>query len=70
MKLHAAALYYFLVLGQKITPEFSASVIDKIFISDAKCSIERNNFFVILEAEIFCRELDSIRGLVCVHIDL
>ena len=54
----------------KITPTFSVSVTVAILISDTKCSIERNDFFVILKAEVFGRELDSISGLVGVHIDL
>lgn len=55
---------------QKITPTFSVSVTVAILISDTKCSIERNDFFVILKAEVLCRELDSISGLVGIHIDL
>lgn len=55
---------------QKITPTFSVSVIVAILISDTKCGIERNDFFVVLKAEVFGRELDSISGLVGVHIDL
>ena len=55
---------------QKITPTFSVSVTVAILISDAKCSIERNDFFIVLKAEVFGRELDSISGLVGVHIDL
>ena len=46
------------------------SVTAAILISDTKCGIERNNFFVILKAEVFGRELDSISGFVGVHIDL
>ena len=46
------------------------SVTVGILISDTKCGIERNDFFVILKAEVFGRELDSISGLVGVHIDL
>ena len=46
------------------------SVTVTILISDAKCGIERNDFFVVLKAEVFGRELDSISGLVGVHIDL
>ena len=56
--------------GQKITPTFSVSVTVAILISDTKCGIERNDFFVVLKAEVFGRELDSISGLVGVHIDL
>lgn len=55
---------------QKITPTFSVSVTVAILISDTKCGIERNDFFVILKAEVLGRELDSISGLVGVHIDL
>ena len=55
---------------QKITPTFSVSVIAKILISDTKCGIERNDFFIVLKAEVFGRELDSISWLVGVHIDL
>lgn len=40
-----------------------------LLFSDTKCGIERNDFFVALKAEVFCRELDSISGLVGVHID-
>ncbi len=58
------------VSGQKITPAFSVSVIIAILISDTKCGIERNDFFIVLKAEVFGRELDSISGLVGVHIDL
>ena len=46
------------------------SVIAKILISDTKCGIERNDFFIVLKAEVLGRELDSIGGLVGVHIDL
>ena len=46
------------------------SVTVAILISDTKCGIERNDFFVILKAEVFGRELDCISGLVGVHIDL
>lgn len=55
---------------QKITPTFSVSVTVAILISDTKCGIERNDFFIVLKAEVLCRELDSISGLVGVHIDL
>ena len=46
------------------------SVIIAILISDTKCGIERNDFFIVLKAEVFGRELDSISWLVGVHIDL
>ena len=46
------------------------SVIFVILILDAECGIERNDFFIVLKAEVFGRELDSISGLVGVHIDL
>ena len=46
------------------------NIIAKILISDTKCGIERNDFFIVLKAEVFGRELDSISGLVGVHIDL
>ena len=46
------------------------SVIIAILISDTKCGIERNDFFIVLKAEVLGRELDSISGLVGVHIDL
>ena len=46
------------------------SVTVAILISDTKCGIERNSFFIALKAEVFGRELDSISGLVGVHIDL
>ena len=39
-------------------------------LSDTKRGIERNDFFVVLKAEVFSRELDCISGLVGVHIDL
>ena len=39
-------------------------------LSDTKRGIERNDFFIVLKAEVFGRELDSIGGLVGVHIDL
>ena len=55
---------------QKITPTFSVSVTAAKLISDTKSGIERNDFFIVLKAEVFCRELDSISGLVGVHIDL
>ena len=55
---------------QKITPTFSVSVTVAILISDTKCGIERDDFFVILKAEVFGRELDCISGFVGVHIDL
>lgn len=51
-------------------PTFSVSVIIAILISDTKCGIERNDFFVVLKAEVFGRKFDSISGLVGVHIDL
>ena len=54
----------------KITPTFSVSVTVAILISDTKCGIERNDFFVVLKAEVFGRKLDSISGLVGAHIDL
>ena len=46
------------------------SVTVAILISDTKCGIERNDFFVILKTKVFGRELDCISGLVGVHIDL
>ena len=46
------------------------SVTVAILISDTKCGIERNGFFIVLKAKVFGRELDSISGLVGVHIDL
>ena len=55
---------------QKITPTFSVSVTAAKLISDTKSGIERNDFFIVLKAEVLCRELDSISGLVGVHIDL
>ena len=58
------------IQGQKITPTCSVSVIAKILISDTKRGIERNDFFIVLKAEVFSRELDRISGLVGVHIDL
>ena len=51
-------------IGQKITPTFSVNVIAKILISDTKCGIERNDFFIVLKAEVFGRELDCISRLV------
>ena len=44
--------------------------LETLLFSNAKCGIERNDFFIVLKAEVFCRELDSIGGLVGVHIDL
>ena len=55
---------------QKITPTFSVSVTAAKLISDTKSSIERNDFFIVLKAEVFGGELDCISGLVGVHIDL
>lgn len=55
---------------QKITPTFSVSVTAAKLISDTKSGIERNDFFIVLKAEVFGRELDGISGLVGVHIDL
>ena len=46
------------------------SVTVVILISDIKCSIERNDFFIVLKAKVFGRELDCISRLVGVHIDL
>lgn len=46
------------------------SAIIAILISDTKCGIERNDFFIVLEAEVFGRELDCISRLVGVHINL
>ena len=43
------------------------SVIVAILISDTKCGIERNDFFIVLEAEVLGRELDCISGFVGVH---
>lgn len=42
---------------------------ETLLFSNAKCGIERNDFFIALKAEVFCRELDSISGPVGVHID-
>ncbi len=39
-------------------------------VSDTKCGIERNNFFVVLKAKVFRGELNCIGRLVSVHIDL
>ena len=55
---------------QKITPTFSVSVTAAKLISDTKSGIERNDFFIVLKAEVLCRELDCISRLVGVHIDL
>ena len=55
---------------QKITPTFSVSVTAAKLISDTKSGIERNDFFIVLKAEVFGGELDCIGGLVGVHIDL
>ena len=46
------------------------NIIAKILVSDTKCGIERNDFFIVLKAKVFGRELDSISGQVGVHIDL
>ena len=48
----------------------SVSVVVTILISDTECGIERNDFFIVLKAEVFSRKLDSISRLVSVHIDL
>lgn len=55
---------------QKITPTFSVSVTAAKLISDTKSGIERNDFFIVLKAEVFGGDLDCISGLVGVHIDL
>lgn len=55
---------------QKITPTFSVSVTAAKLISDTKSGIERNDFFIVLKAEVFGGELDCISRLVGVHIDL
>ena len=55
---------------QKITPTFSVSVTAAKLISDTKSGIERNDFFIVLKAEVFGGELDCISGLVGVHVDL
>ena len=55
---------------QKITPTFSVSVTAAKLISDTKSGIERNDFFIVLKAEVFSGELNRINGLVGVHIDL
>ena len=55
---------------QKITPTFSVSVTAAKLISDTKSGIERNDFFIVLKAEVFSGELNRISGLVGVHIDL
>ena len=65
--MHYPSLFCF--RGKK-TPTFSVSVTVAILISDTKCGIERNDFFIVLKAEVFGRELDCISGLVGVHIDL
>lgn len=64
-------------IGQKITPTFSVSAIIAILISDTKCGIERNDFFIVLKAEVFGIKLDCISRLVGVvavngelHIDI
>ena len=46
------------------------SVTVAILISDTKCGIERNGFFIVLKAKVFGREFNGISGLVGVHIDL
>ena len=48
---------------QKITPTFSVSVTAAKLISDTKSGIERNDFFIVLKAEVFGGELDCISGL-------
>lgn len=45
---------------QKITPTFSVSVTAAKLISDTKSGIERNDFFIVLKAEVF--------GLSLIHI--
>ena len=55
---------------QKITLTFYVSVTAAKLISDTKSGIERNDFFIVLKAEVFGGELDCISGLVGVHIDL
>ena len=55
---------------ERKTPTFSVSVTVVILISDTKCGIERDDFFIVLKAEVFGREFNGISGLVGVHIDL
>ena len=40
----------------------------RVFCSDTESSIKRNDFLVTLKAEVPCRELDSIGGLISLHI--
>ena len=69
-KIYKRYPFLFSFWGKKITPTFSVSITVAILISDTKCGIERDDFFVILKAEVFGRELDCISRLVGVHIDL
>lgn len=70
LKIYKRYPFLFSFWGKKITPTFSVSVTVVILISDTKCSIERNDFFIVLKAKVFGRELDCISRFVGVHIDL
>ena len=55
----------------KITPSLSTSVIPAIGLTlNTKCSVEGNGLFIVLKAEVFCRELDGVGRLIGFHIDL
>lgn len=58
------------VISARISACIFCGVIVKILISDTKCCIERNDFFVVLKAKVFSRELNRISGFVGIHIDL
>lgn len=55
----------------KITPSLSTSVIPAIGLTlNTKCSVEGNGLFIVLKAEVFCRELDGVSRLIGFHVDL
>ncbi len=36
---------------------------------DTKCGVEGNGLFIVFKAEVFCRELDGVSGLISFHVD-
>ena len=48
-------LSFLFCFSEKITPTFSVSVTAAKLISDTKSGIERNDFFIVLKAEVFWR---------------
>lgn len=60
-------LKIFLVILTFITPTICrVNVTNYVVVSIlyTKCSIKRNSLFIVLKAEVFCRELDSVMQVV------